>query len=90
MSSSLHLTSESDDGVKACCKFRLTDLSTATQQFNDVIGEGGFGKVYRGTLLDGTEVAVKRLDPLSLQVSVFAKEFVRRPDLAVPLSVGRS
>jgi hypothetical protein len=28
----------------------------------------GFGKVYRGTLLDGTDVAVKRLDPLSLQV----------------------
>ncbi|GAX84415.1 hypothetical protein CEUSTIGMA_g11836.t1 [Chlamydomonas eustigma] len=61
--------SESDDGVRACCKFRLVDLSEATSGFSaaNVIGEGGFGKVYRGTLLDGTDVAVKRLDPLSLQ-----------------------
>ena len=60
----------SDDGVRACLRFRLLDLSEATAGFSseNVIGEGGFGKVYKGTLLDGTNVAVKRLDPLSLQV----------------------
>ena len=61
--------SETDDWVKACLKFKLRDLAEATNGFSssNVIGEGGFGKVFRGTLLDGTEIAVKALDPLSLQ-----------------------
>ncbi len=45
-------------------------MQGATGDFADnaVIGEGGFGKVFRGTLEDGTPVAIKRLDRLGLQV----------------------
>ncbi|MCO5583607.1 hypothetical protein L7F22_037520 [Adiantum nelumboides] len=38
-------------------------LVAATRNFNTEIGRGAFGKVYRGTLPDGNEVAVKILDP---------------------------
>lgn len=43
--------------------FTLRDLECATNQFSkeNVIGEGGYGVVYRGCLVNGTEIAVKRL-----------------------------
>ncbi|KAK2988340.1 hypothetical protein RJ640_000327 [Escallonia rubra] len=47
-------------------RFSYEDLKSATQNF-DVdkrLGGGGFGSVFDGTLLDGTRVAVKRLDRL--------------------------
>ncbi|KAJ4900737.1 Receptor-like serine/threonine-protein kinase SD1-8 [Raphanus sativus] len=42
---------------------------TATEHFSDCnkIGKGGFGVVYKGKLLDGQEVAVKRLSEMSSQ-----------------------
>ncbi|KAG5512947.1 hypothetical protein RHGRI_038637 [Rhododendron griersonianum] len=46
-------------------QFSYNDLKTATNDFNNKIGEGGFGSVFKGTLSDGTEVAVKRLAGLS-------------------------
>lgn len=50
----------------------LMDLSTlraATGGFaeNNKLGEGGFGAVYKGTLPDGDEIAVKRLSKSSTQ-----------------------
>jgi len=41
--------------------FSFQALETATGSFGKEIGRGGFGKVYKGTLMDGTEVAVKCL-----------------------------
>lgn len=58
-----------------CRRFSYGELEDATrvsdcsEGFDDrlVIGEGGFGKVYLGTLTDGSQVAVKRLDRLGMQ-----------------------
>ncbi|KAF8077372.1 hypothetical protein N665_1043s0017 [Sinapis alba] len=43
--------------------FTLRDLELATNRFSaeNVIGEGGYGVVYKGKLANGTEVAVKKL-----------------------------
>ncbi|KAK6119087.1 hypothetical protein DH2020_047173 [Rehmannia glutinosa] len=43
--------------------FTLRDLELATDRFSkgNVIGEGGYGVVYRGRLINGTPVAVKKL-----------------------------
>ncbi|XP_038718859.1 probable receptor-like protein kinase At5g18500 [Tripterygium wilfordii] len=43
--------------------FTLRDLQIATNRFSkdNVIGDGGYGVVYRGQLINGTPVAVKKL-----------------------------
>jgi serine/threonine protein kinase len=41
--------------------FSFQALQTATGSFSKEIGRGGFGKVYEGALMDGTQVAVKCL-----------------------------
>ncbi|KAK1421131.1 hypothetical protein QVD17_23248 [Tagetes erecta] len=50
-------------------RFPLIAIQEATDKFSEslVIGIGGFGKVYKGTLFDGTIVAVKRGAPQSHQ-----------------------
>ncbi|OMO82993.1 hypothetical protein CCACVL1_11608 [Corchorus capsularis] len=54
------------DGVKS---FTYAELAMATNNFNSStqVGQGGYGKVYRGTLADGTVVAIKRAQEGSLQ-----------------------
>ncbi|MED6158513.1 Receptor-like protein kinase HERK 1 [Stylosanthes scabra] len=53
------------------CGYRIPFLAVqeATNNFDEnlVIGIGGFGKVYKGELNDGTKVAVKRGNPRSQQ-----------------------
>ncbi|KAI3809987.1 hypothetical protein L1987_19592 [Smallanthus sonchifolius] len=49
--------------------FSLSKLLVATDNFsfNNKLGEGGFGPVYKGVLDDGQEIAVKRLSTNSSQ-----------------------
>ncbi|KAE8728667.1 G-type lectin S-receptor-like serine/threonine-protein kinase [Hibiscus syriacus] len=57
---------------------RLDILLAATNRFSDdnKLGEGGFGPVYKGTLADGKEIAVKRLSRASDQGLVELKNEV--------------
>ena len=47
-----------------CRSFPFSELATATDHFSRVrfLGSGGFGKVHRGVLKSGTEVAVKSFE----------------------------
>ncbi|XP_024926162.3 G-type lectin S-receptor-like serine/threonine-protein kinase B120 [Ziziphus jujuba] len=49
--------------------FSFSPLESATRHFSDEnkLGQGGFGPVYKGTLTDGQEIAVKRLSRRSRQ-----------------------
>ncbi|OEL13015.1 Receptor-like protein kinase [Dichanthelium oligosanthes] len=62
--SSLHLENR---------RFTYKELETITNNFQRVLGRGGFGKVYDGFLEDGTQVAVKLRSESSNQG---AKEFI--------------
>ncbi|KAG1366522.1 LRR receptor kinase SERK2 [Cocos nucifera] len=44
-------------------RFAWRELQLATENFNEknILGQGGFGKVYKGVLPDNTKIAVKRL-----------------------------
>ena len=50
-------------------RFTIAEIRAATSNFDEslVIGVGGFGKVYKGEIDDGTPVAIKRANPQSEQ-----------------------
>ncbi|GKA31494.1 mitogen-activated protein kinase, conserved site-containing protein [Tanacetum coccineum] len=54
-----------------CHHFPLDEIKSATQEFNErlLLGQGGFGKVYKGMIKNETEtvVAIKRLESTSAQ-----------------------
>ncbi|VVA96474.1 unnamed protein product [Arabis nemorensis] len=52
-----------------CRRFTLPEIKHGTQNFDDsnVIGVGGFGKVYKGVIDGTTKVAIKRSNPNSEQ-----------------------
>lgn len=47
--------------------FSYSEIVSITNNFETIIGEGGFGKVYFGTLKDNVQVAVKLLSQNSRQ-----------------------
>ncbi|KAJ4972144.1 hypothetical protein NE237_005243 [Protea cynaroides] len=63
------------DGVKG---FNFEEMALATNNFSTQIGQGGYGKVYKGILADGTVVAIKRAQEGSLQGD---KEFLTEIEL---------
>ncbi|KAF8052887.1 hypothetical protein N665_1494s0002 [Sinapis alba] len=68
---------ETDDLELPLMEFEA--LAMATNRFSDanMLGQGGFGIVYKGILPDGKEIAVKRLSKMSLQGSDEFKNEVR-------------
>ncbi|XP_022718013.1 G-type lectin S-receptor-like serine/threonine-protein kinase At4g27290 isoform X2 [Durio zibethinus] len=81
------VNTRSNEGQKEDIELHLFDLATivnATKDFTSYnkLGEGGFGPVYKGTLEDGQEIAVKRLSKRSRQGS---KEFKNEVALVAKL-----
>ncbi|XP_077225742.1 cold-responsive protein kinase 1-like isoform X2 [Tasmannia lanceolata] len=81
--------SKQDTDAKNIKLFSYNELSSATKNFHasNRIGRGGFGTVYKGTLQNGTQVAVKLLSTESNQgINDFLTEIdiitnVRHPNL---------
>ncbi|KAL8092299.1 putative receptor-like protein kinase At1g11050 [Apium graveolens] len=61
--------------------FHVAELEQATKGFSkkNLIGQGGFGVVYKGTLLDGSIVAVKQL--LDMDVNGDDEEFTNEAEI---------
>ncbi|KAL6988223.1 hypothetical protein U1Q18_013971 [Sarracenia purpurea var. burkii] len=64
-----HLSSRLSVKIDGVRSFTFKELSLATDDFNSStqVGQGGYGKVYRGFLSDNTVVAIKRAKEGSLQ-----------------------
>ncbi|XP_024961891.1 cysteine-rich receptor-like protein kinase 10 [Cynara cardunculus var. scolymus] len=75
---------EMEMGSVGSLQFDLGTIEAATKNFfvENKIGEGGFGPVYKGVLVNGVEVAVKRLSKSSGQGS---QEFVNEVILMAKL-----
>ena len=63
-------------------KFSYKETKKATDNFNTIIGQGGFGTVFRAQFCDGLVAAVKRMDKVSEQAE---DEFCREIELLARL-----
>lgn len=63
-------------------KFSYKEIKKATDNFNTIIGRGGFGTVYRAQFSDGLLAAVKRMNKVSEQGE---EEFCREIELLARL-----
>ncbi|XP_078175137.1 proline-rich receptor-like protein kinase PERK1 isoform X2 [Carex rostrata] len=83
------------------CTFTYEELSVATNNFStaNILGEGGFGCVYKGKLSDGREVAIKMLkadkgrtaeSELQAEAAVISRVHHRHLVSLVGLSIGQN
>lgn len=63
-------------------KYSYKETKKATENFSTVIGQGGFGTVYKAEFSDGSVLAVKRMDSVSAQAE---DEFCREIELLARL-----
>ena len=63
-------------------KYSYKETKKATDNFNTVIGRGGFGTVYKAQFSDGSVVAVKQMNKVSEQGK---DEFCREIELIARL-----
>ncbi|KAK1406494.1 hypothetical protein QVD17_41868 [Tagetes erecta] len=70
----------------AARSFKYQELATATKNFKQeyLLGESGFGKVYKGTLASGKVVAVKQLKKLGTKAKEFIEQVNKWSDLQHP------
>jgi len=61
------MTAMAEGSVQGAKAYSLAEITSATQNFNRKIGEGGFGPVFYGKLAGNREVAVKVSDANSRQ-----------------------
>ncbi|KAG2409414.1 serine/threonine-protein kinase [Vigna angularis] len=59
------------------CVFTLKEMEEATCSFNDdnLLGKGGFGRVYRGNLKSGEVVAIKKMELPAMKAAEGEREF---------------
>ncbi|KAL5559793.1 hypothetical protein UlMin_036004 [Ulmus minor] len=71
-------TSEEDNFLESLSgmpvRFNYRDLQTATNNFSQKLGQGGFGSVYQGALPDGARLAVKKLEGIGQGKKEFRAE----------------
>ncbi|PIA60777.1 hypothetical protein AQUCO_00300354v1 [Aquilegia coerulea] len=76
-SGDLSVEHETEQGNLELPSFDFNTVAEATNNFSNKLGQGGFGPVYKGKLLDGREIAVKRLSRSSGQgVQEFKNELM--------------
>nr|XP_043622019.1 probable receptor-like protein kinase At1g49730 isoform X2 [Erigeron canadensis] len=63
-------------------KFSYKETKKATNNFSTIIGQGGFGTVYKAEFSDGSTLAVKHMDKVSEQA---VEEFCREIELLARL-----
>lgn len=61
-------------GSLAPKRYEYSEIKKITESFSDMLGEGGYGKVYKGTLPDGSPVAVKVLEKTNGNGEEFSNE----------------
>lgn len=71
-----------DDSSSAFRKFSYKEMTNATNDFNTVIGQGGFGTVYKAEFSDGLIAAVKKMNKVSEQAE---QDFCREIGLLAKL-----
>ncbi|KAI3977351.1 hypothetical protein MKX01_000264 [Papaver californicum] len=73
------LLSSNEKGAESTTIFTSEELQSATNKYNEseVLGEGGYGIVYRGTLSDNRVVAIKKSKVIDQsQIEQFVNELV--------------